>query len=250
MGNTEPMTYEGKPIRTHLTKRTQFIPGTGAYKQWTSDHHLIRIKPENYQHWKRFILTKNIREYWNSVYGTDEYIWIHIKWQRRITLWNDYGEIFLCPWLTGQENIRFIKSKGRRYEHQNGNEPIQQYFQPKPIIIPKVEEPPSTEEQPPITEEKPVEKPIVERTEHKPDIQIINVEDKEMNREDKETSSLDEETVAEILRTFDAQEIFTDEKPRPVLKERTAREILELTPEQALSELTLEQYDLYCKYKK
>ena len=30
----------------------------------------------------------------------------------------------------------------------------------------------------------------------------------------------------------------------------TAKEILELTPEQAIEQLTLEQFDLYCKYKK
>lgn len=30
----------------------------------------------------------------------------------------------------------------------------------------------------------------------------------------------------------------------------TAKAILDLTPEQAMEQLTLEQYDLYCKYKK
>lgn len=40
----------------------------------------------------------------------------------------------------------------------------------------------------------------------------------------------------------------TDSQPKQK-PQRTAKEILELTPEQAKEQLTLEQFDLYCKYK-
>lgn len=49
--------------------------------------------------------------------------------------------------------------------------------------------------------------------------------------------------------TGQSTDMSTDSQPKQKAQV-TAKAILDLTPEQAMEQLTLEQYDLYCKYKK
>lgn len=182
--------YKSQPNKSWLAQ-----PGEGNYKRWTSMHILLRISQWGYPKWKPYAMMHKDLEELICVYGTDHYMYIYMKFKRKVQWFSRYNVILLRPYDTYHENVTFLHKKGTIYEHE--------YITCEEIIEEKSEPQQSTKQQ----TNQPVNKPTSMPT-----------------------------------------NIPTDSSKQKA--QMTAKEILELTPEQAIEQLTLEQYDLYCKYKK
>ena len=218
-------TYQPNKIKTKYSN-----PGENEYRRWTDDQHLIKLPKCKYEEWKRWIIRFKDLKFYYSVDGSDGYTYIYVKWWRRIVLWNDHGEMYLRPWKTYQENMRYLHSKGKLYEHK-----VQ-----KGKSITYVGEDLTTDDIDQIIAE------ATKQTKRESEEYLASI--RAMSQPQLETGQvLNNSTNQSIAKPVDQPTSQPTNKSAD--KKISAKEILELTPEQALEQLTLEEYDLYCKYK-
>ena len=210
---SEPSSSTYQPYRSR-----EFSPENEQYRRWMGSYMLFRIPQCNYNAWKSWALKRKDLKYWYAVISADGYMYIYIKWHRDVIMWSNQNECYMRPYRTFKENMNWLYKKGRLYEHKRleGN--------------PKL-----------WTEDEKLSEADTER--------LID----EAIEETKRGNAVFEKGEQLAARCANQSIDLTEDKPTEQAvhaQKRPAKEILELTPEQALEQLTLEEYDLYCKYKK